>query len=120
VHVVSSGSTTIHNLDVRTNATIEADPTAKIQQMTINDGAQTVNVQGTVQQVVVASASPITVVGSADIASMIVNGSGSVALNNSGSVGQLQVNNPQSQVTAGASSKVESVILANGVPASAI
>ncbi|WCN37308.1 S-layer homology domain-containing protein [Aneurinibacillus uraniidurans] len=120
VHVVSSGSTTVQSMDVRTNATIEVDPTAKLQQMTISEGAQTVNVQGTVQQVVVASSSPVTVAGNADIATVTVNGSGSVALNNSGSVGQLQVNNPQSQVTTGASSKVGGVTLATGVPSSAV
>ncbi|BAU29584.1 S-layer family protein [Aneurinibacillus soli] len=120
VHVVSSGSTTVQSMDVRTNAAIEVDPTAKLQQITISNGAQTVNVQGTVQQVVVASSSPVTVAGNADITSVTVNGSGSVALNNSGSVGQLQVNNPQSQVTTGVSSKVGGVTLANGVPASAV
>ncbi|MBN6187968.1 S-layer homology domain-containing protein [Aneurinibacillus sp. BA2021] len=120
VRVVSSGSTTVQNINVSTNAAIEADSTARIQQITISDGAQTVSLQGTVQQVVVASSSPVTVAGNADIASVTVNGSGSVALNNSGSVGQLQVNNPQSRVTTGPSSQVGGVTLGNGVPASVV
>jgi hypothetical protein len=120
VHVVGQGTTSVQNINVTTNATIQIAKTAQIQQVTVQNGASQVELQGTVQQLVVNSTQPTTISGNTTINQVTVAGSGTTSLNTTGTVSQLTVTDPNAKVTIAPTSTVSTVSLATGVSASNI
>ncbi|MCZ8520313.1 MULTISPECIES: S-layer homology domain-containing protein [Paenibacillus] len=120
VRVLSSGSTTVGRMEVHTDAVIESGAAAKIGQITLGSGAQTVSLEGTIGDIVIAGSDPSKLEGKAGIARITVNGSGALTLGGSVTVGMLEVNNPAAQVTVETSAAVGKVALAAGVPSSAV
>ncbi|MET3291754.1 UNVERIFIED_CONTAM: hypothetical protein ABID98_004324 [Brevibacillus sp. OAP136] len=121
VHVEATNSTVIQNMVVSLNASIVSGPSATLQKVTIDNGANNVNLQGSVQQVVVTGNQEVTLTGSAKIGTVTINSSAPVNLNSTGQVGQLQVMNPSATVQVAAQGlNVSNVTLGEGVSAGAV
>ncbi len=120
VHVVTQENSSVKLMTVSTDATLTNDASSTLQQVTVTGGAQQVNLQGPIQQVVVESDRPTTLTGDAAIGMMVVNSSAPLNLNGTGAVSTLQVNNPAANVLVAASLDVPNVSFAADVPPSTV
>ncbi|KEO81883.1 S-layer homology domain-containing protein [Tumebacillus flagellatus] len=120
VHLVAQENSSLQNLTVSANATLESDDSSLLQKVTVADGAQEVKLQGTMQDVVVNSTQPTTLTGNASISNVVVNTAAPLKLNGTGSVANLQVNNPGAQVKVASTLTVSNVAYAAGVPTNTV
>ncbi|MNK31781.1 S-layer protein sap precursor [compost metagenome] len=120
VHVVTQGDSLVEQMTLKSNATIENDVSSTLKQVTVQSGAQQVELQGTIQQLTVNSDQPTTLTGSAAVATVTVNNSASVNLSITGTISNLQVNNPSANVNVSPAAKITNTSLAPGVSSSTI
>ncbi|MFC4100382.1 S-layer homology domain-containing protein, partial [Paenibacillus xanthanilyticus] len=120
VRVVASGTTTIGDVNVNTNATITAADGVKLPQVTLAEGASAVKLQGTIDTVVVTNTQPTTLSGTANVSTLSVQSPSAVTLNVAGTVNKLQVTDPAAKVSVSPNVTVTTVALGAGVPTSAV
>lgn len=120
VHVALTGDTVSPEMKVESDSTIEVGDAAKLSALSIEEGASQVDLQGFLQAVHVETSQSLELTGNATIQQLVVNGSGSVAIQTSGSIQQLQVNHPDSQVSVGGNISVANVSLGAGVSPSSV
>lgn len=120
VHVITQNDSTVQQMTVISDATIENDTSSTLQQVTLASGAQQVELQGTVKQLTVTSNQPTKLTGNAAVESLVVNNSAPVNLAFTGTIANLQVNNPSASVNVSSATNVMNTVLAPGVTSSAV
>ncbi|WP_433942999.1 S-layer homology domain-containing protein [Paenibacillus sp. SN-8-1] len=120
VHVVTQGDSSVEQMTLNSNASIENDASSTLKQVTVQSGAQQVELQGTILQLTVNSDQPTTLTGGAAIATVVVNNSASVNLSVSGTISNLQVNNPSANVSVSPTANITNTSLAPGVSSSTV
>jgi len=119
VRIVTDKGTTVQTMNINSNALINAD-NATVSQINIGNGAQKVSLQGSLPQVTITNAQPVSLSGNSNIGKLAVNGATELTLNGSGTVAQLQVNQADSTVIVGKDTKVTAVTVSNGASISAV
>nr|WP_236587738.1 S-layer homology domain-containing protein [Tumebacillus amylolyticus] len=120
VRVEATGTTSVDQMTLSSDAAIVGSATANVGQVTLADGASQVEVQGTLGTLVMSGSQPVTLTGNANIGTVSVQTAAPVTLNNSGTVGKLQVLDAGSKVQVGQGLTVSSVALGAGVSANSI
>ncbi|MDO7907696.1 S-layer homology domain-containing protein [Paenibacillus sp. JX-17] len=120
VHVVTKESSTIGQMTLTSNATIENDSTSALPKLNLLTGAQQVELKGTVQQLTVNANQPLSLTGQASINTMVVNSSSPVSLGVTGTVTNLQVNNPAANINVSSASQITNTSFAPGVSSSTV
>ncbi|MEK8127757.1 S-layer homology domain-containing protein [Paenibacillus filicis] len=117
VHLVAGQGSSIASVNVQTDASIESTE-GSIKKLTLTEGAQSVNLQGSILEVKVTSTQPVTVNGNPSIGKMAVDQGSTVTLTGSASVAEIQLNNKDSKVIASSNTQVGNVTAANGASTS--
>ncbi|WP_338541734.1 S-layer homology domain-containing protein [Paenibacillus tundrae] len=120
VHVALTGNTSAQEVSVESNSTVDIAATATLPLLTIVEGTSQVELKGAIGTVVLDSTKPLQLNGNVAIQQLKVEGTGAISLNTAGTVQQLQVNNPASQINIAGNVKVSDVSLATGVTSSAV
>ncbi|QDY82422.1 RTX toxin [Paenibacillus polymyxa] len=120
VHVVIQGNSTVDQMALTSNATLENDSSSSIQKLNVLTGAQQVQLQGTIQQLSVNSDQPVALTGQASINTLVVNNSSPVSLEVAGTVSNLQINNSGANISVSSSSQVTNTLFAAGVSSSTV
>ncbi len=120
VHVVIQGNSTVDQMTLTSNATIENDSSSTILQLNVLAGAQQVELQGTIQQLSVNSDRSVALTGQASINTVTVNSSSPVSLEVAGTISNLQVNNSAANISVTSSSQVTNTSFAAGVSSSTV
>ncbi|URJ52154.1 S-layer homology domain-containing protein [Paenibacillus polymyxa] len=120
VHVVIQGNSTVDQMSLISNATIENDSSSTIQQLNVLTGAKQVELQGIIKQLSVNSDQPVALTGQASINTLAVNSSSPVSLEVAGTISNLQVNNSAANISVSSSSQVTNTSFAVGVSSSTV
>ncbi len=116
VHVVMDSNSVVSTVNVNANANIQSGATLPL--VNVNNGASTVQLQGSVTNLNMNSSQPTQLTGNSSISQLTVSGSGSVAVNTTGAVQTLQVTNPSALVNVSSTTQVSNLSLATGVASS--
>lgn len=114
------GDTTVPEMNVTANATIVGDSTAEINQVTVLDGASQVDLQASVDSLIVSSEQNVELLGTGDIKELIIDTTAPVSLNRQGSVQELAVSNPEASVTIGENLSIDNMTLPKSVSPSRV
>ncbi|WFA22647.1 RTX toxin [Paenibacillus mucilaginosus] len=113
VRVEILGQAFVQEVNVTSNAALVGSAEANIDQVTLKDGAQNVELQGKVDALQVNAATTIT--GSASIGKVTIDTAAPVTLGTMGTVNQLNLAPSASKVTLGSQTQVQSLTLPAGV-----
>ncbi|MEW4372263.1 S-layer homology domain-containing protein [Paenibacillus kandeliae] len=116
VHVVMDANSVVSTVNVNTNANIETGSTLPL--VNVTNGASSVQLQGNVKNLNVSSSQATQLTGNSSISQLTVSGSGSLALNTTGTVQTLQVTHPSALVNVSSTTQVSNLSLSNGVASS--
>lgn len=120
VHVTLAGSTHAQEISVQSDSRIDIEQTATLPLLKIIEGASRVELQGTVNNVSLNTPNSMQLNGNVTVQQLTVDGAGPINIIATGTIQQLQVNNPAVQINVGGNVRVAEVNLAAGVPASAV
>ncbi|PPQ48255.1 hypothetical protein C5G87_14090 [Paenibacillus peoriae] len=120
VHVVFSGTTSATVMNVQSSASIGVSADASLPQLNVNEGADKVNLQGTVQTVQVTGSQSVEMTGNSTIQQLTVTGTGALELKTTGSIENIQVSNPAARVNVSGNVQVSAVTLGTGVASNAV
>lgn len=120
VHVTLAGSTHAQEISVQSDSRIDIEQTATLPLLNIIEGASRVELQGTVNNVSLNTPNSMQLNGNVTVQQLTVDGAGPINIIATGTIQQLQVNNPAAQINVAGNVKVAEVNLAAGVPTSAV
>ncbi|WP_339258978.1 S-layer homology domain-containing protein [Paenibacillus sp. FSL R5-0713] len=120
VHVALTGDTRTQEVNIRSDSMLDIGKTANLPLLNILEGTSKVELQGAVDTVQVNTSKSLQLNGNITLQQLNVDGTGAVNINASGSIQQLQVNNPSAQVNVAGNVKVSEISLAAGVSSSAV
>ncbi len=112
VHVVVDTNSVVSTVNVNTSANIQVGSAVPL--VNINNGASNVQLQANVTNVQVTSNQATQLTGTSSITQLTVSGTGSLALNTTGTVQTLQVMNPSALVNVSSATQVVNLSLTNG------
>ncbi|WP_167577950.1 S-layer homology domain-containing protein [Ammoniphilus sp. YIM 78166] len=117
VRVEALGGSLVGELVINTNTVIVGDASSVIPKVSIQDGANRVELNASIDQLMITSATGTEIKGDATINTVSVQTSSPVALNTSGQVGNLAVVDSKASLTLGTDTKVDNLTLPQGVTA---
>lgn len=120
VRVEALGGSIVGELVINTNTVIVGDTFSVIPMVSIQDGANRVELNAAIDQLVISSSSGTEIKGDATINTVSVQTSSQVSLNTSGQVGNLEVLDPKASLTLGTDTKVDNLTLPQGVTAQTV
>lgn len=120
VHVALTGNTRTQEVNVRSDSMIDIEKTANLPLLNILEGASKVELQGAIETVHVNTSKSLQLNGNVTLQQLNVDGTGAVNINAAGSIQQLQVNNPFTQINVAGNVKVSDISLAAGVTSSVV
>ncbi|MBU8905936.1 S-layer homology domain-containing protein [Desertibacillus haloalkaliphilus] len=98
VEVEAKGSTTVQEINFSRNAAFTASEGVEVSILKLEDGAESVEVNATVQEVIVNSLNETSLSGDAHISNIKVDGEGAFTLSVSGQVGNVEISNEHAKV----------------------
>lgn len=120
VHVALTGDTRTQEVNIRSDSMLDIGKTANLPLLNILEGTSKVELQGAVDTVHMNTSKSLQLNGNITLQQLNVDGTGAVNINASGSIQQLQVNNPSAQVNVAGNVKVSEISLAAGVSSSVV
>lgn len=109
-----TGETTLLQLIVASNASIEASDGLVIPKITLQIGAEFVEINASVTELTVDSMDAITLTGNANIEHVIVNTGAEVNLDIKGEIKKIEVTNKDAQLIVGKETKIKDICLPEG------
>ncbi|KEO85218.1 5'-nucleotidase C-terminal domain-containing protein [Tumebacillus flagellatus] len=114
VRVEPKGQTQVGEVTVNTNASIQSDSSVTIPKLTLQEGAQQVDLAGNIGTVEVNGSQDTTITGSANISTVTAAGSGVLTLSTKGKIDKVQVTNTNAQLSLGDNVQVGDLVLPEG------
>ncbi|OXM83231.1 S-layer homology domain-containing protein, partial [Paenibacillus rigui] len=117
VRVEPSGSTSVNEIVVNSNAVVTADAGVTIPKLTVNDGAARVEIDANVASLNLQSSQDSVVSGTGNMGTVTVSGSAGVTFQTTGTITKVEITNKDAKVTLPAGVKIQSLVLPDGVAA---
>nr|WP_283809120.1 immunoglobulin-like domain-containing protein [Tumebacillus amylolyticus] len=112
VRVEPKGQTQVEEVTVNANASIQSDASVTIPKLTVQEGAQQVDLGGNVGTVEVKGSKDTTITGTANISNVTAAGSGVLTLSTSGKIDKVEVAN--GTLSLGEHVKIDNLVLPDG------
>ena len=116
----STGTTTLLEVTLSSNASITADRTVEIPKITLQMGAKEVEINATVKELTIDSSEAITLTGNATLENVKIEQDVKVNLNTTGEIKQIESTNKDAKITVKEGTKVGNVVVPEGSKADEI
>ena len=111
----SKGTTTLLEVTISSNVNISADSTVSIPKITLQVGANEVEINATVKELTIDSTEAITLTGNATLENVKIEQDVKVNLNTTGEIKQIESTNKDAKITVKEGTKVGNVVVPEGI-----